>query len=219
MSLKGPKKFYSNNPAEDWNFENYYQLTQAKLNKRKNNMIMTSFKQDLNWIANKQNLTRHITDYAMALSSQPIATEMKVKLSKDANKRRRASHFQKIIGSRKRKIEGVDKENDETDANEESGDINDGKDDGNAAGGHLPSLWKKWLEFMEKEKVKFYPYSPVSHNIIWCGKGVSHLPYIKEDLYLEHTNIHENQRFPIPESCTEYMDKIVDSAGLKLSKR
>ncbi|KAI8985121.1 hypothetical protein BDB01DRAFT_850179 [Pilobolus umbonatus] len=52
------------------------------------------------------------------------------------------------------------------------------------------------MKFLDKEEHNFHPYSPAAYNIIHCVN-----------------------EFPIPSSCTDYIDQVIDSFDIKLFKR
>lgn len=65
---EGSSHFFAINRVKDWGFENYYEQTHNDLNKPKNfKKIIADYNQDLEWIANLEEVPELIKDYAKSL--------------------------------------------------------------------------------------------------------------------------------------------------------
>ncbi|KAG1449688.1 hypothetical protein G6F55_010053 [Rhizopus delemar] len=90
----------------------------------------------------------------------------------------------------------------------------------NAQGSSLSTyaFWKDWVSFLQ-ESDKFHPYSPESHSIIRCGKGISSRPNLDRGIYKRHVEGHVERKHPLPSEYVPYINSVIDSEGLQNYKK
>jgi hypothetical protein len=136
----------------------------------------------------------------------------------------------------KEENEGEEENSEEGDREERNKDEEGEKEESNneEEGDETDGFWKKWIEFL-KNNEKFHPYrfkdflfhfkkghtdaillffcSPENHNIIRCGKGVSHRPNLDPSIYMAHLDSHEENKFGIPDAYIPFLNGIFSSVS------
>ncbi|KAL9551135.1 hypothetical protein PS6_005149 [Mucor atramentarius] len=249
----GSNSFFSSFPAREWNFVNYFKSTHGNLNKfKKYNVVKKSFKDDLDWILNMDDVPSAILQLVGDLIKQDLPTKSKMKsdTSKEAVKNKEIFQYQPIIingdavhntvvnssnvrvdnsktgTSRKRKHrdEGdvvraqQTREEDSTDDGDNTDGEKDESDASNESDVENGSIWKDWLKFLDEKEKDFHPFSPVSHRIVRCGKGISPRPYLNRALYNRHLATFQSENHALPSDCVVYMNSVIDSEDLAYFK-
>ncbi|KAI9476292.1 MAG: hypothetical protein EXX96DRAFT_486422 [Benjaminiella poitrasii] len=70
------------------------------------------------------------------------------------------------------------------------GDEDDDDNIENTDNNDSKSLKEKWKLFLRNAETdaSIHKYSPAKNNIIYCGEGISHKPYLPQDIYKEYKN-------------------------------
>ncbi|KAL9537076.1 hypothetical protein MBANPS3_012106 [Mucor bainieri] len=234
----GSQRFFSSTPAQDWNFTNYFSTTHENINNKfkKYGAIKKSFKDDLDWVSKMENLPKEIKEFVDILREQelPKKPTMKCRISKKALQHKKGSLVHQgitikgnveghiITNSNNVVIESTTtdmlrkrKHGDDESEKSESDDDQD-EDEGDS---EADSIWREWLRFLKQRKGDFHPYSPASHKIVRCGKGVSPRPYLDRKLYNRHLATFTSETHALPANCVPYMDKVIDSEDLESFKK
>ncbi|CAO3593632.1 unnamed protein product [Absidia cylindrospora] len=73
-------------------------------------------------------------------------------------------------------------------------------------------IWRACLGFLRSER--FHKHSPANHGIVQCGHGISPRPTWPKDIYRRLLDSHVMPSFPIPATCTNYIDGVIDCTSL-----
>ncbi|KAI8346388.1 hypothetical protein EDC96DRAFT_521552 [Choanephora cucurbitarum] len=225
---QGSKQFFCNNSAKNWDFLSYYDSTHNDVNKAKaRKKIAVDYNNDLNWIANQDNLPDFIKEYARALiaKKKPNHAELHRSLAKRACKKQKTinnniningpisggtmNNFCKVQTAEKN--EGCSSKGDLEEKDEESDHSK--KDDAE------PSVWLDWINYLESRASLFHPYSPEANNIIRSGKGISPRPHLDRDIYERHMIKKITEEGLVPKIYQIFIDQYIESDDLASGKK
>lgn len=214
---KGSRSFFSNYPAKNWNFYDYFSSTHNDIKKLNNyKKIQLDYKNDLEWITSLELIPSQIKEYVASLQMEtlPTKTEIKAHFSKPQKKRKRNNNYTININGNHNTTFAGDKNTANYNANNKIKEDHEktSDKDGYKKDEISNRFLKSWIEFINNND-NFLPYSPEAHEIIQCGKGVDAFPYVNKETYNEYVQNHETEAFPLPEVCITYLNNVIDSVS------
>ncbi|OBZ82243.1 hypothetical protein A0J61_09710 [Choanephora cucurbitarum] len=234
-SHQGSRKFFSENPASQWDIYNYFELTHNSMNKRKHfSCVVSDYVHDLEWISSIEGLPDDVKRYVLELKEKrkPTKSEMKSYRAKPRNNiiinmqgAIFANNNSRIVQNNyscKRKANQMEEDESEDELEDEleneSVDEMKQEEKGNTAAekNQDNSLWFDWIAFLHNAK-DLHPYSLESHNVIRCGKSVSPRPFLNRRIYKAHINQHEatNSTPVLSKNLINYVSNVIDCDDLK----